>query len=1086
MVRLNLPQEELPVLGEVDVAVIGGSSPGLASAVRFADSGMRVMVIESRTYLGWEWTAALRPWFEKERNGPLPQWLQVLIEELKQENGEGKDGRIHFLPDQLKLRLEDMLADRGIELIYASLPVEVSFGDPQYRGLVIANKSGRQVIRCKEIVDASETALLSALLGDSQPSFAAGEEAIYWRTLSFQGVTDPEEARSSAQDEAPAVTDTSIDVPEAIGIYANRVKVLKGKDRVYVHYGLILPSQNTPDVYQAREQKAQQQGIGLAEYLVKHEPGYQEAKLTSASYELYGPFAEGQKNSNLTPDWKSIQCHPHGWSISRDVYGNGNTAWLRPTTAAAFADEMAKGIADGSLNPATADASHASSARTKEENRSGAELVRPRTEGAEQRSDASLQPSTGTGEQPLQVSMGTLEHGGQLKLSSVESMEMPITQDLDVLVIGGGSSGASAAIFSGREGLSTGLLEMNPGLGGTGTFGGVDSYWFGRRTGYANQITEAVHAMEARLDYRGPKWSIEAKKTALLKEAEAAGVDLQFQVLAFGTVMNGNQVKGVVYATRWGPRAAMAKIVIDASGDGDIAAFAGAEFIYGSEKDNTVMWYSLAQFKQNGKLQNNFTSMVDVSDIRDYTRAILSGRRRGDEMSDHGIYIATRESRHIVGDFTMKLTDQLLHRAWDDTINLHFSNHDVKGVSGADWINIGLIPPNLEIEVPYRMLLPQGIEGLLVVGKAISATHDAFPAIRMQSDLENLGGAAAQAAALAVKHGVQPRNIPLSELQQRLVKDGLIPESVLTRKLEPKQWNEDQLEKLAASIESDEPLIEYANMTMNEIYEEAIPFAEIGSIGPRIIPYLDRAMQAAEGLKKIHLAQALAMYGSKQATAVLIEAIQSELAGTEGLPVRTAKIMYVQLPPDHGAMPTAANLLYSLAETRDPRSIPIWEEIVRRFQPVEDDFKDQWQGLYYYVDAVCQGAERLGSSKTVPLLVQLHAHPLLHSLQRKDAVERDYFLERRAMLELALGGALARCGSAEGYAILMAYLDDGRSLLRKHAHKELRELSGQAFDMRPEAWEAWLEQAKPDLRPIPYKERLDIEENSEQILRRDT
>ncbi|WP_425283883.1 FAD-dependent oxidoreductase [Lihuaxuella thermophila] len=52
---------------------------------------------------------------------------------------------------------------------------------------------------------------------------------------------------------------------------------------------------------------------------------------------------------------------------------------------------------------------------------------------------------------------------------------------------------------------------------------------------------------------------------------------------------------------------------------------------------------------------------------------------------------------------------------------------------------MGCIPPNLLIEIPYRMLLPKGLDGILVIGKAISATHDALPAIRMQADLENLG-----------------------------------------------------------------------------------------------------------------------------------------------------------------------------------------------------------------------------------------------------------------------------------------------------------------------------------------------------------
>ena len=61
------------------------------------------------------------------------------------------------------------------------------------------------------------------------------------------------------------------------------------------------------------------------------------------------------------------------------------------------------------------------------------------------------------------------------------------------------------------------------------------------------------------------------------------------------------------------------------------------------------------------------------------------------------------------------------------------------------------------------------------------------------------------------------------------------------------------------------------------------------------------------------------------------------------LPLRTAEIMYVQLPPDHGAMPEAANWLYSLAAARDPRSLTVWQRVAGLLHPGEEDFKDTLQ-----------------------------------------------------------------------------------------------------------------------------------------------
>ena len=136
-----------------------------------------------------------------------------------------------------------------------------------------------------------------------------------------------------------------------------------------------------------------------------------------------------------------------------------------------------------------------------------------------------------------------------------------------------------------------------------------------------------------------------------------------------------------------------------------------------------------------------------------------------------------------MGDVVLTLTDQLTHRCWPDVVNIHFSNHDIKGHSGSDWLRLGLIPPNLEVEIPYRSLLPRELEHSLVVGKAISVTHDALPAIRMQSDLENLGGVAGLAAAKAVREGIAPRYINVTDLQRALMDVGLLSEETITRSL---------------------------------------------------------------------------------------------------------------------------------------------------------------------------------------------------------------------------------------------------------------------------------------------------------------
>jgi ribulose 1,5-bisphosphate synthetase/thiazole synthase len=1058
------PGQNVTVIAEAEVAVIGGSFAGIASALEFARTGKRVIIIEPRTYLGRELTATLRPWLQSsfgQEGGNMPDWIKPCFNACMFHDIGDCVREIPLHPDRLKIALEDIVLSHGIRLLYASLPVGFLGQGGHAEGLIIANKSGRQVVLCDIVIDATETAIASNLAGENVSP--RQEQAIYYRTLEFDGIDPLEE--------------TVIPVPGSLGLFGEKVTIrkgIRGDAHRYVEFALRLHAANTLEADKARELKGRMRGMSLASYLVQQVPAFGKANLGVSSYELCGPYLSDAADSPRTDgpgapaaagtlsadDMRTSLSNV--WSFYREMFSNGNEDWHDAIEASRLGEEAARLIAVSVPDS-------------------------PLPEVREKRDASPISADQARGSDSLpeyEIRIPSHIAGRNRNERMVAATTYPVLKFVDVLVAGGGSSGASASIFGAREGVSTMLIDANPGMGGTGTFGGVDSYWFGRRVGYAAKITEAVNEVHDAIGYKGHKWNIEAKMHALLNEAVKSGTHTLFNTITFGAVTVDNRVCGSIIATRWGPFSVLSKVLIDATGDGDIAAFAGAKYVYGSKTDLTVMWYSLAQFREPGKSKNNFTSMVNMTDIEDLTRALLTGRRRGDSCHDHSIYVATRESRHIEGDVTMTLPDQLLHRRWEDTINIHFSNHDVKGVSGADWVNVGLIPPNLEIEIPYSMLLPKGLNGILVAGKAISATHDALPAIRMQADLENLGGVVALAAAYSVKAGKEPRDMGILSLQERLVDEGLLPPSVPGRKLRPIVYSDRQLEELVDRIE-EQPLYEYSNMRMNQVFTEMIPFVEICSVGPRMIPVLKRALIEATGARKIRIAQALAMYESSSGVPVLVEAIMDALKSGE-LPKRTAEIMYVTLPPDHGAMPDAAYLLYSLAQTKDLRSIAVWRRVADLLHPTEEDFKDVYLGLYYYVDAVCKGAERLGDPEPIPELLKLHAVPYLRNQQLiGSGIQPDFFLERRSMLELAIGRALARCGHPKGYEILIAYLDDARSLLKHHAHLELCRLSGETFTPDQGQWAQWLNQEIGNLVPSPQQLRLDVQWNSESIPRQE-
>ena len=451
----------------------------------------------------------------------------------------------------------------------------------------------------------------------------------------------------------------------------------------------------------------------------------------------------------------------------------------------------------------------------------------------------------------------------------------------------------------------------------------------------------------------------------------------------------------------------------------------------------------------------------------------LAGRRRG-ACHDHGLYVAPRESRHVWGDAVLTLTDQLLQRCWPDAVTVAFSNNDIKGQISSDWMRCGLIPPHLEIEIPYRALLPGGLENILVVGKALSALRDALSAIRMQPDLENLGGVAGLAAAQTIRQGQTPRTIDVQALQTRLARLGVLPVQVLHRPLEPLHYTDAELEALVGALTADCPLRDYSDMELHEVYRGRLPLVDVCCAGPRAVPFLERALGRAAGARRVLLAQALAMVGSTAGVPVLVSAIQQQLSG-DRLPERVAAVRLAdKYAPDQAAMPDVVHLLYSLGLARDRRALPVWQRVVDLLETAtEEDIWSQTRCIFHYVDAVCLGAEQLGDPAAVPILQRLHSYPPFRHKELRSGFQVDYLQERVAYLEVVIGRALAHCGSPAGVVILINYLDDVRTLLAEHAHDHLVAVAGRDFGKHAAAWTHWLEMEGETLKPVPWPEPPD-------------
>ena len=228
---------------------------------------------------------------------------------------------------------------------------------------------------------------------------------------------------------------------------------------------------------------------------------------------------------------------------------------------------------------------------------------------------------------------------------------VPVLAEYDVIVIGSGPAGHSAAIAAGRAGAKTLMIEQAGFIGGNIALG-VPGFWRGYRKGF-NQ-----------------EWS----PTNYPRFLAEAGVDIWLHSLAMGAVLRGNQVAGVEIATWLGRGAVLGKIIIDASGEGDVCAAAGAESFYLNEGD---LCLEEASFKDIGLYSN--VPPLDPIDVAGSTLHHVVALQAGAGKAKWDFYpmVQLRETRRIKGDYVINELDVNAGRTYRDVIAVSASAFEI-------------------------------------------------------------------------------------------------------------------------------------------------------------------------------------------------------------------------------------------------------------------------------------------------------------------------------------------------------------------------------------------------------------------------
>ena len=419
------------------------------------------------------------------------------------------------------------------------------------------------------------------------------------------------------------------------------------------------------------------------------------------------------------------------------------------------------------------------------------------------------------------------------------------SQQYDVLVAGGGPAGVCAAVAAARQGARTALVERYGILGGMLTSGYVNPILGAVAPGTMyDEVIEFLGAVDMKTR-NGREMSVDTEqaKSLFLQFACRAGVDVFLQTPVVEVVKEGSAVKGLVIGTQEGLKTLYAGAVVDATGDGFVAARAGAAYKIGRESDGRCQPASIEfsldgvdeetgitcwggsdpvtlpdgkkyvefckEASARGELPENVTIVrihrtnrpgersINATqangyntltpegvlgaecEIREQINQVIAFLRKyapgyaDCRLKGSGSTLGVRETRRIMGDYVIsdhdvetgaRQPDVVVHKAW-----FLIDIHNPAGGGQAE----GHSQPAIPYDIPYRSMLPIGLDGIITAGRCISGTHRAHASYRIGGVCLATGQAAGTAAALSALGKVKPRDLDVKALQDALVNQGV-------------------------------------------------------------------------------------------------------------------------------------------------------------------------------------------------------------------------------------------------------------------------------------------------------------------------
>lgn len=941
-------QRKIPVIAEVDIVVAGGCTRSIAAAIAAAKNGCSVYLIGYMPYFGDDICGTF--FYERKEGETLRTALSRKLFPLKE----------YPTPLHVKTVLENELIDNNIQFLYSSYVTNVltdPAGNPA--GVVIANRSGRQAIHCKAIIDATHHATVANLIGAEQTPFKPD-------TLEFQYTVVGNVKKESTQISNVEVLPLPFKV--------------NGKSYPITRYTFRMPLDSHSYSSLMKIEQIARTATWDPEQVDSSDLLWYIPTQTIVGKESY---KENSLSIRELPEKAFKSCNIDNlWVLGpcADIPRETAAYVMRPVNAMFLGELLGEQIA-GQIKDSP---------------------IPEQITVRQPKVKATNYGQIGEILQPLRPAM-------QKGFVNSPAGALPVLGNYDVIVLGGGTVGASSGISAARQGAKTLVLEYLHALGGLGTIGLIGCYWDGFREGFTATIDEGVHNMAPADHPRQRKnwkeqsvsdWKMEWYRQELLK----AKGELWFGVLGCGALIENNQVKGLVVATPFGRGVLLSKVLIDSTGSADIAIAAGAPFDYTGKKTLAIQGAGAGKRDPGDFYNNNDWLFIDDTDILDVSQTFVQAKNKMKGCFDIVKMPQTRERRRIIGEHVISVYDVINQRRYPDTISFHKSSFDTHGMIIDPYFILN--PPQkrhkiYDADVPLRSLLPKGLEGILTTGLGASAHRDAMPVIRMQPCLQNQGYAVGYLAALCVKERKPLRKVDIKKVQKHLVKMGNLPERVLTDK-EFKGFSHSEMKKAAF------------NVTDNYIGLEILLTAP-----ERCLELVSKQFsQATKQEEKIILASILCILGNDKGTSVLLDTIHQYSSWDEGW-------HYTGMGQFGTCLSRLDTLITALGNAKESSALPAILAKAELLEP-EDYFS--------HFRAIAMATEAIGKKEAATVLAEMLSKPGVrnHSIQsyaeaRSSVVPNgnDTSTRNLALKELHLARALYLCGDQNGL---------GETVLRNYAN----------------------------------------------------